>query len=202
MVVIGYTSTHLRTAKVPEAPCPACGQAGAVRLRVFGRYAHLSGIPIFTLGKTGHLHCNYCQVVLKPRELPATHRSHWQALKNRVRTPSWHFAWFMVAATVAFGNWAHGAWQLYQGETRLAHPHVGDVYRIRSEAPGYFTLLKVVEVNGNSVRLRQNAYESNIEADFRQLNKPANYEPDPFDLTQLDLQIMQQQHELLAVERP
>ncbi|GAB2967521.1 hypothetical protein GCM10027048_42810 [Hymenobacter coalescens] len=201
MIIYGHNSTHLRSGPVPAACCPACGTPESLRMSVFGRYAHVYWIPLFGIGKTGGVQCGRCRCALRHDELPEPLQPHFSALKARTHAPLWHFAGLLLLGLAALGSPAVDAWQHHRDEQRLAHPHVGDVYYIRAEEPGYYTLLKVVEVNGNSVRLRSNHYETDLEAEVDDLDLPKNYDAEPFDLTQFDLQIMQQQQELLAVVR-
>lgn len=201
MVIYGYNSAHLGTAAVPAA-CPGCGAPEALRMSVFGRYAHVYWLPLFPLGKTGGAQCSHCQLVLRPRELPPPLKSHFRALKLRSRTPTRHFAGLLLTGTVVLAIGGLGLWHQAQYKRRLAQPHIGDLYHIRAEAPGYYTLLRVTAVNGNSVRLQQNNFETDEQGEIDQLNRPENYDAEAFDLTQLDLQIMQQQEQLVAVERP
>ncbi|MCC3160784.1 hypothetical protein LJ737_26340 [Hymenobacter sp. 15J16-1T3B] len=202
MIVYGYTSAHLATTALAGTSCPGCGTPGALRLSVFGRYAHVYWLPLLPLGKSGAAQCAHCQLVLRPKELPKPLRAELRELRARTRTPLRHCLALLLLGTAALGSFGAGAWHQVQDQERLAHPHIGDIYHIRSEAPGYYTLLKVTAVNGNSVRLKQNNYETDREAEIEQLDTPENYDAEPFDLTQLDLQIMKQQQQLVAVERP
>lgn len=201
MIVYGYHATHLSTTAVPT-PCPGCGAPDALRLRVFGRYAHVYWLPLLPLGKAGAVQCTECQLVLRAPELPRPLRAELRELKARTRTPLRHCLGLLLLGAAVLGSFGAGVWQQVQDRERLAHPHIGDLYQVRSEAPGYYTLMRVMAVNGNSVRLQQNNYETDREAEIEQLDLPENYDAEPFDLTQLDLQIMKQQEQLVAVQRP
>ncbi|RAK62913.1 hypothetical protein [Hymenobacter edaphi] len=202
MIVYGYHSSHLSTTAVPATACPGCGAPDALRMSVYGRYAHLQWLPLLPLGKTGGVQCSQCQLVLRPKELPRALKAEFRELRAQTRTPLRHCLGLLLAGVAVLGSFAAGAWHQVQNQERLAHPHIGDIYHIRSEAPGYYTLLKVTAVNGNSVRLKQNNFETDREGEIEQLDLPENYDAEPFDLTQLDLQIMKQQQQLVAVERP
>jgi hypothetical protein len=201
-MVFGYRSSHLLTAPVPATACQACGAADTLQLSVQGRYAHLLWLPLFGLGKTGRGRCADCRRELTPAEFPDPLRAHFRTLKAQTPAPAWHFTGLLLALLLVLLRPGLDAWHRHHNDELLAHPHVGDLYHIRSDAPGYYTLLRVVEVNGNSVRLSQNNYETDVEAELPQLDRPKNYASEPFDLTQFDLLIMQQQQELVAVERP
>ncbi|RTQ47862.1 hypothetical protein EJV47_18255 [Hymenobacter gummosus] len=201
MKLFGHRSSRLLSAAAATR-CEACGAPAALHLSVLGRYVHAFGLPLVAVGKTAAGQCLACRREFRAPELPAPLQPTLAALAPRAKEPLWHSAGALLAGLVALGIWGGGVWQHYRSETLLHHPHVGDLYHIRSEAPGYYTLLKVEEVHGNSLRLRQNNYETDIEAELPQLDQPKNYAAEPFDLTQLDLQIMQVQHELVAVERP
>ncbi|AYA35823.1 hypothetical protein D3Y59_01430 [Hymenobacter oligotrophus] len=202
MIVYGSNSSHLLTEPVPGAACQACGTPDALRLSVLGRYAHVYWIPLFPFGKTGGLQCGHCQQVLPAAELPAQLHPHFAAAKARARVPKWHFAGLALLGLMVAGSFATDLAGRRHDAQLLAQPRVGDLYHVETDEPGFYTLLKVVEVNGNSLRLQQNAYQTNRQSEVAALDKRENYDAEPFDLTQYDLQIMQQQHKLVDVVRP
>ena len=85
-------------------------------------------------------------------------------------------------------------------QTLITAPHKGDLYHIRTDN-GHYSLLKVQDVAGNSVKLLANNYEIESETKVQQLNKPENFAADPVELTRYDLKIMLDKEEIVDVER-
>ncbi|UYZ59492.1 hypothetical protein [Hymenobacter latericus] len=187
---------------MPDTACHSCGTPDALRLSVLGRYAHVYWVPLFPFGKTGGTQCVHCQQVLRANELPPQLRPQFEAAKERARVPKWHFAGLALLALIIVGSFASDYAQHRNDQQLLEHPRVGDRYHVKTDEPGFYTLLKVVQVNGNSLRLQQNSYQTNRQSEVAGLDKPANYDAESFDLTQYDLQIMHQQDKLVEVARP
>ncbi|KUG08319.1 hypothetical protein [Solirubrum puertoriconensis] len=202
MIIYGSNSSHLLTEPVPNAECHSCGSPDALHISVLGRYAHIYWVPLFPFGKTGGSHCGHCQQALPANELPLQLRPHYEAAKARARVPKWHFAGLALLALIIAGSFLTDYLDHRDDQQLLEHPRVGDLYHVKTDEPGYYTLLKVVEVNGNSLRLQQNTYQTNRQSEVANLDKRENYDDEPFDLTQYDLQIMQHQNKLVDVVRP
>lgn len=200
MIIYGYRSSHLLTEPV-SGTCPACTIPDALRMSVFGRYAHVYWLPLFPIGKTGASECGHCRQVLVPKEMPIELKQNFQGLKQRARAPWWHFVG--LALLVALVAWVMVAGKQDQrdNQTFISVPHKGDLYHIRTEN-GHYSLLKVQDVAGNSVRLLANNYEIDNKTKVDELNKPENFSPEPVELTRYDLRIMLQKQEIVDVERP
>lgn len=200
MIIYGSRASHLLTQPV-EGSCPACSTPNSLRMSIFGRYAHVYWIPLFPFGKTGASECGHCHSVLQPKEMTPALRQSYLELRRQARTPIWHFAGLLlVAAVVAWGLVVNST-NRKDNQTFITAPHKGDLYHIKTDN-GHYSLLKVADVTGNSVKLLANTYEIDQETKVQELNKPENYAPEPVELTRYDLKIMLEKEEIVAVERP
>ncbi|QNH63449.1 hypothetical protein [Hymenobacter sediminicola] len=124
-----------------------------------------------------------------------------QELKRQVRAPWWHFTGLVLAAIAVGLGLISNSNQHTENLAFVNQPHKGDVYHIRTEN-GNYSLLKVQEVGGNTVRLLANNYETNKSTKVEELDKPESFAKEPMELTLLDLQIMLEKDEIIDVERP
>ncbi|MGI4871074.1 MAG: hypothetical protein ACRYFX_07835 [Janthinobacterium lividum] len=83
----------------------------------------------------------------------------------------------------------------------LENPQAGDIYTVRSDSANTYSLLKVLQVSGNSVELVANEYETTDTNPINSLNAPFRYSKESFVITHLDLQIMRRQGKLTDVDR-
>ena len=200
MIIYGYRSSHLLTESV-SGVCPACTLPDVLRMSVFGRYAHVYWVPLFPIGKTGASECGHCRQVLRPTDMPAALQQHFRGLKQRAQAPWWHFAGLVLLLALVAWVVVAGKQDQRDNQTFIRVPHKGDLYHIRTEN-GHYSLLKVQDVAGNSVRLLANNYEIDNKTKVNELNKPENFSPEPVELTRYDLRIMLQKQEIVDVERP
>ncbi|OUJ73999.1 hypothetical protein BXP70_09590 [Hymenobacter crusticola] len=125
----------------------------------------------------------------------------FMALKQQATAPIWHYAGLLLIALLALSSLLTSGLNGKQDLAYLEKPHTGDLYHVRTQE-GNFSLLKVVAVDGNSVQLQANTYQTSSSSEVADLNKPENYDHDAFDLTRYDLQIMKQKEQIVDVERP
>jgi hypothetical protein len=154
---------------------------------------------MFPAGKHAAV-CQHCHFSFNYNELPYL-KEHYAGLKPQAQEPIWHYAGLLILALVVLGSLIASGTNRKENQAYLAQPCVGDLYHVRTEE-GNFSLLKVVAVGGNSVQLQANTYEIANDSQVSDLDAPENYDHEPFDLTQLDLQIMMQKEQIVDVERP
>ncbi|MBX0288849.1 hypothetical protein K3G63_00280 [Hymenobacter sp. HSC-4F20] len=200
MIIYGYRSSHLRTEPIAGS-CPACATPDSLHASVFGRYAHIYWIPLFPIGKTGGSQCGHCQFVQQPKEMEPGLREAFSAVKHSARVPWWHFAGLLLLV-IGIG------WALVQNSDAqqasqqfITAPHKGDLYHVRTEN-GRYSLLKVQEAAGNSVKLLPNTYEMDQNSGLDELNKPENFDTVALELTRYELKLMLDKDQIVKVERP
>ncbi|QDA61293.1 hypothetical protein [Hymenobacter jejuensis] len=201
MIIYGSNSSHLLTKPIPEITCEACGTAESLRISVFGRYAHIYWIPLLPVGKLGASECSNCRFVSRHNQMPPTLKAEFVALKKQAKTPVWHYAGLAIIALITLSSFVMSGFNSQEDKKLIAAPRVGDLYHVRGEQ-GNYSLLKVVEVNGNIIMLQANSYQTTNSSNVSELNKPENYDEPPFDLTRFDLEAMLQKEEIVDVERP
>ncbi|GAB3238533.1 hypothetical protein GCM10027346_31260 [Hymenobacter seoulensis] len=171
-----------------------------MRVSVFGRYAHVYWIPLFPIGKTGASECGHCRQVLEPKQMEPSLKQAFEGVKQNAKVPLWHFAGLGLVVLIVGWGLVVGSKNREQNQTLITAPHKGDLYHIRTEN-GHYSLMKVHEVAGNSVKLLANNYEMENETNVEELNKPENFAADPVELTRYDLKIMLEKEEIVDVER-
>lgn len=159
MIIYGSRAKHLATQQSPEA-CNSCGTQNSVQLHVFQKYAHVFWIPFFPIGKTAASECQHCKQVLKSGEFTPTTKITYDNVKRESKTPVWMFSGLaLLVAFIIFSS--------YQGNQRdkrkaalVLAPVAGDIFQIKTEDNQY-TLYKVADVQGDTVFVRFNQYETN-----------------------------------------
>ncbi|MGI4864985.1 MAG: hypothetical protein ACRYFZ_13755 [Janthinobacterium lividum] len=202
MIFYGTNGTHLRTEALPNLACPSCGTANALRTSLYSRYAHVYWIPFFPYSKLAAVECGACQTGWENSKIPAALAPAVRELKQQTKHPIWAWAGLaVVLAVVTFGALA-SIRDHHTDEALLAAPRAGDIYTVRSDSAGLYSLLKVNRVGGNNVELLANDFQIDNNAPIKTLNSPEKYSKEPFTLTRLELQIMRRKDQLTDVDRP
>jgi len=202
MIIYGFKGTHLRTQELPGVACPACLNTKALRTSLYSRYAHVYWIPFFPYSKLTVVQCGACQEVWENKEVPTSIAPIVREVQQQTSHPYW--SWAGLTAVAAFFSFAvlAGIRNRHTDEALLLAPRAGDIYTVRSDSAGMYSLMKVRRVGGNNVELVANDYQIDNRAPLDELNSPEKYSKEPFTLTRLELQIMRRKDQLTDVERP
>jgi len=201
MIFYGTNGKHYATRPLVGAACPACRAPEALQVGLVSRYAHVYWMPLFPYQKIAVTQCQNCQSSWTEKELapalaPAVH-----AIKKQNHVPAWTWAGLALVAALSLYGYLHSLRDAHTDEALLASPRTGDLYTVRSDSSGRYSLLKVRSVGGNIVELVANEYETDDATPVNSLNEPARYAKEPFTLTFLDLQIMRRKGQLTDVDR-
>jgi len=140
--------------------CPSCGTQNAIDLYVFQKYAHVFWIPFFPMSKTGVSQCNHCKQALKLNEMNDSIRDAYENLKTQTKTPVWMFSGLALVATLVVVGIISEKNKDERNAKFILAPQSGDIFEIKTKDNQY-TLFKVDQVQGDSVFIRPNEYETN-----------------------------------------
>lgn len=158
MYIIGHKSISLAKEMVQDK-CPNCGSMYSIEMNVFQKYVHLFYIPYLPAGKTGISQCSQCGQVLTDKEMPANLKEAYQQLKSKTKIPIWMFSGLVLIILLILyqlNNEQRQQKAIAQSMDKLVD---GNVLELKFEKNN-FTLYKIHRINGDSVLIRANEYES------------------------------------------
>jgi hypothetical protein len=127
-------------------------------LHVFQKYAHLFWIPLFPIGKTGVTQCDHCKKVYTVNEMPSSIRQAYESLKKQTKTPIWTyiggaiFGFYIVLSVFSdFEKKENSA-------KYIKNLFPNDILETKT-IEGHYTYIKVQNVMGDSIDLRENKQE-------------------------------------------
>jgi hypothetical protein len=169
MLIYGSRTSQLAESAIPSA-CPHCGNEGTVHVEIHKKYAHFFFIPMFPLGRLAATECSHCKQVLGWEEMPDSFKEATVALGSTVRNPLWHWA-----GSVLLIGFIAGLAFLFIGDAKrggelAAQPQKGDVWSVRLPDHTY-TLLKVVDVTSDSVKVRHHSFQVNKVKGLREMRE-------------------------------
>jgi hypothetical protein len=151
------------------------------------------------LDKLDEAECHHCCQVTQRSPLLPPLPEPFSSLKLPAQSAVWYHTGLLVLIMI-LGFLLAGGVNSKEDLTYVDSPHTGDIYHVRTQE-GNYSLLKVVAVDGNSVQLQANTYQTSSSSEVADLNKPENYDRESFDLTRYDLQIMMRKEQIVDVER-
>ena len=201
MVVFGSKATEVAT-EVIQDKCSNCGTQNSVRMTVFQKYAHVFWIPFFPIGKTGLTQCSHCKQVLEKKEFPGYLRSSYEILKQKGKTPVWTFSGIILL----FAFFILGGIVSKQREEKnlllIASPQAEDIFEIKIEYKQY-TLYKVEKIDGDTVFVLLNDYETNKRRGLKDLKirRDESFSGESIPILKPDLKMMLDEGEIMDIER-
>jgi len=198
MIVYGSRSKELAKDILTDQ-CPGCGKQNCIDMHVFQKYAHVFWIPVFPMGKTGVCQCDHCKQVLTLKEMPASLAISYENLKAKAKTPIWMFSGLAVLAILITIGFISGKQNDEENARLILMPQTGDVFEIKLGSKQY-TLYKVAQVEGDSVFVQLNDYETNKVAGLNDL-KEETYSEDVLGFSKAELKQMLEKGEIIDIER-
>ena len=201
MIIYGSRSKQLLKENVIEK-CAHCGTQN-MDVYIFQRYAHIFWIPFFPIGKTAVSQCNNCKQVLKEKEMPPPLRQEINhTLNSKTKTPVWMFSGLallviLISSMVMDSNKKHE-----RNAALILAPLTGDVFEVTTEDNQY-TLFKVEEVQGDTVFLLVNNFQTNKSSGLREIKSKgeAAYSDEIYTIARKDLKEMFDKGKILDINR-
>ncbi len=201
MIIYGSRNTQLKAAVVADK-CPNCGTQNCIDMHVFQKYAHIYWIPLFPMSKTGVSQCDHCKQTLTLQEMSMPLAQSYEQLASETKTPIWTFAGAVfIVGCIIFGVISARNNDEKNAKLILAPQH-GDVFEVKTKENQY-TLYKVEQVQGDSVFVRLNDYETNTSSGLDDVKSKGDqaYSEDVFGFSKSEIKAMLDKGEIMNVDR-
>ncbi len=201
MIIYGTNSKQLAKETLFEK-CPNCGAQHSVELFVFQKYAHVFWIPFFPLNKYGATQCNQCKQVLNKTKWPSYWQAQYDTLKAQTHTPIWTFVGVALIGVLITWIIIDDKRNEERNARLILSPEKGDILEIKTSEDQY-TLYKIDKVEGDSVFLLINSYETNMPSGLDDLKRKGENAYSEFILPVLksELRNMLGKGEILNIDR-
>lgn len=201
MIIYGSKVTHRETAKI-KGTCPNCASEDKMRVDIYQKYAHIFWIPLFPLNKVGYAECSQCKYGMVERNFPSAVGTQYNAIRSKVKLPIWTFSGLFIIALIIGIGVVEGKQKDSKNEKLIENPQVGDVYEYKAGASEY-TLIKVNQVDADTVYLLFNDYQVNRSSGFKKIREQGNdaYSDEPFPVLKEDLKEMFDTGKILNINR-
>lgn len=186
MVFFGSRASKLKEGRISNVKCTNCDTQTSMDYSIFGKYAHIYWIPTFPTGKKSVFECTNCKRTFKKKELTQQIKHKFE-LENKPSFPIWYFSGLAVIIGIIFiGIWISKQNDL-DNEDYINAPQVGDVYSVKGNQEGYYTLAKVTKVTNDSLHLIFNDYETDKRTGVNKIDKDENYTVGRFNYSRAEI---------------
>ncbi|MBO0934096.1 hypothetical protein [Fibrella aquatilis] len=201
MIIYGSRATHVTSAQIPFATCPACGDNRTFLASVFARYAHVFWIPFFPIGKVTVAECEHCKKTLAKDEMPERLKTAALAIQSDSNTPKWTFAGLGLMGLIIVFSSISGSQHEKEKPALMASPMVGDKYEYKL-AGGTYSILKVARVTRDSVYVFPNQYEIAKSYKLYKIDEDKNYSQEEDGYSKAELLEKFKSGDITDVKRP
>jgi hypothetical protein len=200
MIIYGTKATLVKTESAESVVCSGCLNKGTTEINVFSKHFYLYWIPIFPVGKIGVSHCRNCNHTFEESHMPNDVKKENMSIKQTAKPRIWQFSGLVVIALlILWGTMQSGKTSKLRDQY-LQNPAVGDVYETKTETSSY-TTLKVVAVQGDSLVLAPNNYETNKMTGIYKIDKNENYSDTTFMTSKAQIKKMYDESTIFDVNR-
>ena len=201
MIIYGIRTGEITNETLIDR-CPNCRLQNSIGIHILQHYGHICWLPIFPAGKTAKAICTNCNEVLDFDEMPNSLKIASANLKAQTKMPLWVFSGWVLAAMIVA---AYFYMEKERAETTaklILTPKRGDIYEVKTEESQY-TLYKIDEVQGDSVFVRYNNYETEEESGIDDLKSKGDtaYDDKVAGYSKLELKRMYDKGEILNINR-
>ena len=201
MIIYGSKGKELAKETLADK-CPHCGTSHSVTMYIFQRYGHVFWIPFFPLEKKVFTQCDNCKQVLQPGQMPTYFRPYYENLKSRSKAPLWMFSGLLlVGLGIVFGVVSENMKSRKVAQL-IRSPQAGDVLEVKTNSEHY-TLFKIDGVQGDSVFIHFNNYETDLESGMDQIRDKGDtaFSQEISSMSKADLQKMEEKGQVLDIDR-
>ncbi|MFT6716474.1 MAG: hypothetical protein ACJA0Q_001115 [Saprospiraceae bacterium] len=187
MIIYGWKPVLLKSELAKSCKCPSCEEVDTTYINIYSRHFHIFWIPISPFGKMSVSYCSNCEVEFKKKDMPQSIRSAFEIINIDAKPPIWQFSGLAIIG--GFVLWAAYETELDSKEDLLflQNPEVGDIYEYE-EDNGNYSIMKVSEIQQDTIWIRFNNYEVSATSATYELNDDScfSYLSIPFTKNRLD----------------
>jgi hypothetical protein len=201
MIIFGTRSTLLLKERLFEK-CHKCGSSDRIDMYIYQQYAHVFWIPFFPSSKQGISECTSCKERYEARYMPSHLLSAFLNVRDKTKTPFWTFGFIgLLAIGIAAGVY-FDIEDTKKDAQYILSPKEGDEYEVKTNDDTY-TLNKVVKIDGDSITLLLNRWETDELSGLSKIKDRDNrgYSDETMTVTRRELKEMWDEDRIVEVER-
>lgn len=198
MVLVGTRDSNVKNGSISHEKCPKCNEENGLDFSIYRRYAHLTMIPLFPVGKLVFIKCSHCQERFDYEDLSET--SQLKLRNEKLDHSLWMFLGSIILAV--FLIFTINNYFLEKDETSILikDPLQGDVYDLKL-SNGFYSNMRIDKVTTDSIFTTHNDFNASMPYDIDDLNKTENYSNKKVYYSRKDITKLYEEDEIVKITR-
>jgi len=174
LILVGTNNKIIKKGNFKHTICPNCREVSAFDYIVFSKYAHLTYIPLFPVGKDAVVICENCDETIDINDFDDTTLSKLAQENNNLKNPVWmYFGSFALVIASIYGIYIYFN-SGKKTDLYFKKPMLSDVYCLKNSKGFYYTI-KIDSLTKDSVYATENDFQVNLPNEIDEINQPENY---------------------------
>ncbi|MDR2916305.1 MAG: zinc ribbon domain-containing protein [Tannerella sp.] len=202
--ISGSSSSLIKSETSYHTTCPFCGHTGDVVFYVRGKYFYFMFIPCFPNGRDLYMHCTKCNSSLEYSEMSQELKSEIFEFSNKQRRSLFHYTGLLLFLFTIISFILLVRHSDSQQADYIKNPQINDLYNISIESDGYYSIMRIENISGDSVYFSVNKYSVRQTFKLDKININENYDVSnlrPVAIKDLDLKEVDE-ISLYSIKRP
>jgi hypothetical protein len=177
IVLVGTQEKAIKNGILENSVCPNCN-GNVLHFSIYGKYTHLTLIPLFPVGKEIYFICPLCNEQSTFEDLNDEDKLIVTTLKKETIFPIWMFIGIITLILVVIFFVKTYVETNNTNAEFIKKQEIGDVYYLKLEN-GYYTSMKI--------HFKRNEYDAYLPYEIEELDLPENYNNIQVIMTKKDL---------------
>jgi len=198
MVLVGTRDSNIKNGNISNEKCSKCHEENTLDFSIYRRYAHLTMIPLFPVGKLVFIKCSSCQERFDYEDLSET--SQLKLRNEKLGSSLWMFLGSIILAV--FIIFTINNYFLEKDETSILikNPLEGDVYELKL-SNGFYSSMRIEKVTADSIFTTHNDFNASMPYAVDDLNKTENYSNKKVYYSRKDITRLYEEDEITKITR-
>lgn len=172
----------LHSAKPQGFVCKKCNAESTTTLYIHCSYYHFLGLPVMPNNKTLHTECAACHAVIHRLHYEGEIRQVIERYYRQFKPPWWQYSGLVVIGLLL------GLSSLYIGvllpnkltKEYAANPQVNDLWEIDLEDSEFYTLVKIIKIEGDTLWLQDNDMQIEPQSETSKIDRDRYWTRPPY----------------------
>lgn len=198
LFLVGTRDSNIKNGIISNEKCPKCNTQKTLHFSIYKRYAHITLIPLFPVGKCVYIKCNECAENFDYEDLSEI--AQLQLRNEKLDNSIWMFSGSITIAIFLIFTIHSYFEKKDEAGILIKNPTKGDVYNLKLKN-GYYSNMRIDTVTTDSIYATLNDFNAYMPNEIDDLNKPENYSKRKVYYSRNDLIKLYQENEILKITK-
>jgi hypothetical protein len=170
--LIGTRDLSVKNGIILNEKCSKCKSQNELYFSIYRKYAHITLIPLFPVGKSVFIRCNHCEENFGYEDLSES--AQLQLRNKKLDNTIWMFSGSAILALFLIFTINNYFDKKDETSLLIKNPVEGDVYNLKL-SNGYYSNMRIDKVTKDSIYTTHNDFDAYLPYEIDDLDKDENY---------------------------